>query len=1735
MAEERRIQLAVEVDATQTRTGFDEVRREAGSMATSVERSGERASRAIDGIGEAAVVSSRQMGTAERNMVGSIQRATAALEAGSRSGSRYFEVLAGQRGVDRNVLEPYLVQLRAVEAAQTRSTAAVAASRPALDGVGISAAQTAAALRGVPAQFTDIVTSLQGGQQPLTVFLQQGGQLRDTFGGAGAAARGMAGYIASLVNPFTTAAAAAVLLGVAYNQGSKEADAYNRSIVMTGNAVGTTSERLADMARNVSRAVGTQGEAAAVVAELADTGKVGADNLQRFSKVALDVEKTVGRSVGEMARDLSLLADAPLEASKKLNEQYHYLTSAVYDQIRALQEQGRTEEAAAVAQTAYTDAFEERSKMIESRLGVIEKSWRAVKSAASSTWDAIIGVGREDTVGQKLERASNVLSMKQSGLAERVAQGKGDDRISQQLRQDIAAAQAYKNELESQADAANRLVTIETGRQALDKAAIDWKEQGLKLLTKEQKLEQEIAETRRKGLAAGVSDKEIEDRVAAIRRSAAGAVSGKPSDGIDARIEAVKRLAAVEEKVAQRSRDLLESNRAAGLVAEEQYIQAVEALDIGAFEREKARLHEELRLAAGKPNSLKEQAALRGQIAAVEADIISRRMQGENQLYQLEVRRNRTAAENYANALEKQASYRDSITGQVRAQEEANEQIGLSSTALAELTATRLDDQAAIKDQNADIADGLDLTGAMSAEYRAQAEALRELARLKREGAQKDVATQAARDAEAAWKRTAEQIEEALTDSLMRGFESGKSFAENLRDTTINMFKTMVLRPTIQAVVTGNFSGAATGAAGGLGNATSLLSAGQTIWNGFSAGLNGSIGNIVSSTGNLVGSQWLSSVGAGISGGASTAGAASAYAQVGNTAVSSGLTAGASIATYVPVVAAAVASYFGAKAISNGYKVEGIGNLLNFAGLAGGVINRAFGRRGKETTGQGISGMFGVDSLENGKEYTEWIKKGGWFRSDKKGVDTPDLSPEKLAGLNTAYKAIKDSTAAFATALGVPTNVVTSYTKQIKLALTGDDAKDQSLLAEMFAGIGDELASRVVPGLQSFVKEGETASTTLQRLTGEFKTVDAVLDTLGVTSQEAFGSVGVASLAARDRLVQMAGGVDALTSQSTFFAQNFLTRAEQLAPVQKAVTEQMTALGYASVTTNEQFKVAVQGLAQSGALATEAGAKAYAGLLAVAPAFKAVADAAAEASKASTEAAAQAAKQRADMDGQIYDLTHTAAEATARKRQEELAAMDASLRPMQERIYALQDERAAAEAAATAAAEVARQRAGLDGQIYDLTHTSAEATARARQLELAALDASLRPLQERVYALQDEKAAAEAAATAIDNSKSALQANASAAYDVLARSFGAQKDLVSKAHEVAVAALRDQVEAINTAMSKTKSLSDALHSVLNGAAVDDPAQARRSAQAELSAALAIARAGGVLPDADRMARVLSALSEDSADQYGSYEDYQRDLYRTKAEIAELAGLTDDQLTTEEKQLTTLQDQVKVEQQRYQEEIGRLDGILDTSKAQLDQLTGANANILSQTAALASFAAAVAALKGGVSTAAPGETNMTVADLYRSALGREGDTQGLAFWTKAYGASVDPAEMADFLKAAKPELEAKANGTWQQWLKAHGVRGFAVGTNYVPTDMPAVIHEGERIIPAADNRELMRALSRPAQQGDTALLEEIRALREEVRQLKASSIRNEGNTGKATDLLDKVSAGGSAFAVEVMNQ
>ncbi|SFB18929.1 phage tail tape measure protein [Azotobacter beijerinckii] len=288
----------------------------------------------------------------------------------------------------------------------------VTATADSWDRAGISSKQMQAALRGLPAQFTDIVVSLQGGQAPLTVLLQQGGQIKDMFGGVGPAFSALGGYIMELVGPVTVAAAAVSTLGFAYYQGSREQSEFRESLALTGNSLGTTTGNLASMAKEVGGVIGTTGIAAEALTALASTGKVTGANLQAISTAAVTMQRATGKAVSETAAEFASLADDPARAVVTLNQKYNFLTAAVYEQIRALQAQGDRLGAQEVAERALADAQTQRGNDLIENLGYIRAAWHTVAEAAKGAWDAALNVGREDTLDAALtkleERLRNV-------------------------------------------------------------------------------------------------------------------------------------------------------------------------------------------------------------------------------------------------------------------------------------------------------------------------------------------------------------------------------------------------------------------------------------------------------------------------------------------------------------------------------------------------------------------------------------------------------------------------------------------------------------------------------------------------------------------------------------------------------------------------------------------------------------------------------------------------------------------------------------------------------------------------------------------------------------------------------------------------------------------------------------------------------------------------------------------------------------------------------------------------------------------------------------------------------------------------------------------------------------------------------------------------------------------------------------------------------------------------------
>lgn len=276
-----------------------------------------------------------------------------------------------------------------------------------LKNTGMSAKQTAFAMRMIPAQMTDIVVGLSTGQSPFMVLMQQGGQLKDMFGGIGPAIKGVSSYVMGLINPFTLAAAAVGVLGVAYYKGTQEQDAFNKSLILTGNQVGKTSGQLADIAARAGVAANsTTGKAASALNLLVESGKVAGDSLERVTTAVVKTSEATGIATDKLVDDFNKIAADPVAAITKLNDQYHFLTLATYNQIKALQDEGNQQEAARVATDAYATTMQQRAADIQDNLGYLEKAWNGLTGAAKGAWDAMLGVGREQSLEQRLADAT---------------------------------------------------------------------------------------------------------------------------------------------------------------------------------------------------------------------------------------------------------------------------------------------------------------------------------------------------------------------------------------------------------------------------------------------------------------------------------------------------------------------------------------------------------------------------------------------------------------------------------------------------------------------------------------------------------------------------------------------------------------------------------------------------------------------------------------------------------------------------------------------------------------------------------------------------------------------------------------------------------------------------------------------------------------------------------------------------------------------------------------------------------------------------------------------------------------------------------------------------------------------------------------------------------------------------------------------------------------------------------
>ncbi|ALP62824.1 phage tail length tape measure family protein [Paraburkholderia caribensis] len=200
------------------------------------------------------------------------------------------------------------------------------------------------------------------------------------------AASGVALQIAAVLAPL-------VLVGAAMVHVAEQNAQMNEALVMTGGYVGLTTDGLRELAVAATAGGATVDTAVEAVTALAATGRLTGDEIASLGRTVADVATYTSTSAKQMVDDLTKLADDPVKASVKLNEQYHYLTASTYDQITALEKQGDATGAAQVAVEAFSAAMEQRTVDIAKNEGIILAGWRDIKNMISGAVDAIGSFG----------------------------------------------------------------------------------------------------------------------------------------------------------------------------------------------------------------------------------------------------------------------------------------------------------------------------------------------------------------------------------------------------------------------------------------------------------------------------------------------------------------------------------------------------------------------------------------------------------------------------------------------------------------------------------------------------------------------------------------------------------------------------------------------------------------------------------------------------------------------------------------------------------------------------------------------------------------------------------------------------------------------------------------------------------------------------------------------------------------------------------------------------------------------------------------------------------------------------------------------------------------------------------------------------------------------------------------------------------------------------------------------
>lgn len=311
----------------------------------------------------------------------------------------------------------------------------------------VSAAQTAMAFRMLPAQFTDIATQLAGGQNPFMILLQQGGQIKDSFGGFGNMFRSLASALTPVRLAIGGVAAAVGILVKGFYDGQTEVNEFNKKLALTGNIAALNYDKFQQLAGTMSANNGTIGGNKELLMGAIGTGLFGQQSLEPVVMAMSRFKDISGQTADAVIKDFAQMANGVAAWAAAHNRAIGYLTLDQFKYIKQLEQQGRIEEAVALNSRLLGQELELRKP----QLGWLERAWKSVGEAASWAGDKIANVGRPETLKDQiatLEKSLNAAEEMRAAASKRGANISADSPELQAARARLQTLKDNQREME---------------------------------------------------------------------------------------------------------------------------------------------------------------------------------------------------------------------------------------------------------------------------------------------------------------------------------------------------------------------------------------------------------------------------------------------------------------------------------------------------------------------------------------------------------------------------------------------------------------------------------------------------------------------------------------------------------------------------------------------------------------------------------------------------------------------------------------------------------------------------------------------------------------------------------------------------------------------------------------------------------------------------------------------------------------------------------------------------------------------------------------------------------------------------------------------------------------------------------------------------------------------------------------------------------------------------------------